>query len=69
LKGSQLYWRAVRESLSSKALTIIDPRAAGQQHLLLADPAEIGGRAFLQRALPQTTGDQMDSEPVPFEER
>jgi len=68
LTGSQLYWQAVRESLSSKALTIIDPRAAGQQHLLLADPAEIGGRAFLQQVLPQT-GDQMDSEPVPLEDR
>lgn len=67
LTGSQLYWGTVRDSLGSKALTIVDPQAASKQHLLLTDPAELGGAAFLQRTLPEADT-EMEPEQIPFEE-
>jgi len=43
LTASQLYWQTIEQVLSSRPLTIIDPRAAGKQHLMLIDPAKLGG--------------------------
>ena len=34
-----LYFRAIDTALSGRPLTILDPRATGRKHLLLADPA------------------------------
>ncbi len=37
LTSRKLYWDAVTESLSQRSLTIVDPKAAGRQHLWLGD--------------------------------
>ncbi len=37
LTSLKLYWDAVTESLSQRPLTIVDPKAAGRQHLWLGD--------------------------------
>ena len=37
LTSLKLYWDAVTESLSQRSLTIVDPKAAGRQHLWLGD--------------------------------
>ncbi len=38
LTKQRLYWDTVIETLSERPLTIVDPRAAGRQHLWLGDP-------------------------------
>ena len=37
LTSRKLYWDTVTESLSQRSLTIVDPKAAGRQHLWLGD--------------------------------
>ncbi len=38
LSGTHLYWEYVGPSLMNRPLTIVDPRIAGRQHLLLLEP-------------------------------
>jgi Cu+-exporting ATPase len=52
LTGSQLYWKTIEETLSTRPLTIIDSNASGRQHLLLADPAAFGGVPALRQSFP-----------------
>ncbi len=49
----QLYWQAIEDTLSTRPLTIIDPAAAGRQHLLLADPFSLGNGPLMQSGFPQ----------------
>lgn len=48
LTGTTLYFQAVTDALSGKTLTIIDPKVAGQQRLLLIDPDQFSSPALLQ---------------------
>lgn len=57
----QLYWQAIEDTLSTRPLTIIDPAAAGRQHLLLADPFSFGNAPLMQPGIPQP--DQQLAEP------
>ena len=41
LTSLKLYWDAVTESLAQRSLTIIDPKAAGRQHLWLGDAPQL----------------------------
>jgi hypothetical protein len=52
LTSMRLYWRAIEQALSSRPLTIIDPKAAGRRHLFLADPAELKALGTLNSATP-----------------
>ncbi|MBW3542905.1 MAG: protease modulator HflK, partial [Planctomycetes bacterium] len=51
LTGLALYWQAMEDTLASRPLTIVDPDVAGRQHVLLADPLDLGGGALLAPAL------------------
>jgi Cu+-exporting ATPase len=51
LTGSELYWDTIDKTLSARPLTIIDPKAAGRKHLLLADPFSFGNGPLLQPIL------------------
>jgi regulator of protease activity HflC (stomatin/prohibitin superfamily) len=53
LTTAQFYWKTIKETLSTRPLTIIDPAAAGRQHLLLANPNEFGGTPLLNTITPQ----------------
>ncbi|MBT4868108.1 MAG: cation-translocating P-type ATPase family protein [Planctomycetaceae bacterium] len=59
LTGSELYWDTVGQTLSARPLTIIDPKAAGRKHLLLADPFSYGNGPLLQ---PMLTPDETQIE-------
>jgi Cu+-exporting ATPase len=61
LTGSELYWDTVGQTLSARSLTIIDPKAAGRKHLLLADPFSFGNGPLLQ---PMLTPDETQIEPA-----
>lgn len=54
LTGLHLYWETMEETLSTRPLTILDPKASGQQHLLLADPFALGNGGVLPAALPRS---------------
>ena len=47
LSGTHLYWEYVGPSLLNRPLTIIDPRLAGRQHLLLLEPNAVLSPAML----------------------
>ncbi|MCA9116133.1 MAG: cation-translocating P-type ATPase family protein [Planctomycetaceae bacterium] len=49
LTGSELYWNMITEALAGRPLTVLDPRAGGRRHLLLASPEEIGAGRLLQQ--------------------
>ena len=57
LTGLQLYWNTIDQALSSRPVTIIDPKVAGKQHLLLADPLMLGNVNSLQSTFP-TRGEE-----------
>ncbi len=38
LTATELYWRTIEDALSARKLTILDPKAVGRRHLLLANP-------------------------------
>ena len=47
LTRQHLYWTAITEILSKRTLTIIDPDAAGRQHLWMSNPVpELMGPAL-----------------------
>lgn len=48
----QLYFNAIERALSGRSLTVLDPEAAGRQHLLLTDPRS-GATPLLAPPLPQ----------------
>ena len=57
LSGTELYWSTVGETLSSRPLTIIDPKAAGRKHLLLVDPFALGAGTILPDRLQPPEGE------------
>ncbi|MAG93866.1 MAG: hypothetical protein CMJ48_08975 [Planctomycetaceae bacterium] len=61
LTTAQLYFAAVIEALSSRPLTIVDPKVSGRQHLLLADPFLLGGGG----AMPLLTPSREEAAPPP----
>lgn len=65
LTARQLYQRAVTQALGARPLTIVDPKAAGRQHLMLIDPEQLSGGRILQPALtaPETQ-DRLPTEPA-----
>ncbi|NOX55955.1 MAG: cation-translocating P-type ATPase family protein, partial [Planctomycetes bacterium] len=57
LTGVQMYLRTIEESLSGRPLTILDPKVAGRQHLLLADPLFFGNVNAIQQTFPTGRGE------------
>lgn len=41
LTGSQLYWQAIVESLSDRAVTVVDPKAGGRKRFFLGGPDDL----------------------------
>jgi hypothetical protein len=62
LTGLEIYWKTMKETLSTRPLTIIDPSASGRQHLLLLNPNELGSMPVLKGLSPQ------DKPQTPFPE-
>lgn len=56
LTGLQLYWKAIEETLSTRPLTVVDPKAAEKQHFLMIDPFEMGSMPAFQSAFPRDEG-------------
>jgi len=52
LSGTELYWTTIGETLSKRPLTILDPKAGGRRHILLASPFDLGGAGSLQPLFP-----------------
>ncbi len=48
LTGRQLYWQAVVDSLSGRAVTIVDPKAGGHKRLLLGNPDDLRNGGLLR---------------------
>ncbi len=50
LTSRQLYWQAITDTLSARAITIVDPKAGGHQRLLLGSPDDLRGGGVLRDA-------------------
>jgi P-type Cu+ transporter len=50
LASRHLYWQAVIDSLSGRAVTIIDPKAGGHKRLFLGGPDDLRGGGLLRDA-------------------
>jgi regulator of protease activity HflC (stomatin/prohibitin superfamily) len=48
LTGLRLYWQAITDSLSNRAITVIDPKAGGRKRLFLAGPDDIRTGALIK---------------------
>ena len=62
LSGTHLYWEYVGPSLLNRPLTIIDPRLAGRQHLLLLEPNAVLSPAMLAPLTTPETEKPVDPE-------
>ncbi|GAB4137028.1 MAG: hypothetical protein Tsb009_04360 [Planctomycetaceae bacterium] len=49
----EFYWKTIVETLSTRPLTIIDPRAAGRKHLLLFNPDQWNSPVPLRATFPE----------------
>ncbi len=67
LTGRWMYWKTIEETLSTRPLTIVDPKVSGRQHLLLIDPFELGGMRALEPSFPRD--EQRSPFPEPGEPR
>ena len=65
LTSTQLYWSTIEQTLVSRPLTIIDPKAAGKQTLLLVDPERLGAAGALQQSFPPRDEAYQTEEPRP----
>ena len=61
LTRTHLFWKTISQTLTNRPLTIIDPQAAGRQHMLLIDPDEFSADSLLQPVMLQPTRDAADS--------
>ena len=50
LTGQYLYWTSVSDVLSQRPLTVIDPKAAGRQHVWIGEPPP--SAAFMPMPMP-----------------
>jgi membrane protease subunit HflK len=50
LTSRQLYWQAVTDSLSARAVTIVDPKAGGHKRLFLGSPDDLRAGGLLRDA-------------------
>lgn len=57
LTRTHLFWQTVQRALSGRPLTIVDPAAAGRQHLLLIDPDDFSSGTFIPPTLLQPEAD------------
>jgi hypothetical protein len=48
LTGRHLYWQAVIDSLSGRAVTIVDPKAGGHKRFLLGSPDDLRNGGLLR---------------------
>jgi regulator of protease activity HflC (stomatin/prohibitin superfamily) len=70
LTSQQLLWQALEDVLSRRALTIVDPQAAGSQRLLLGNPGVPASAASglfdsSMRGRSPETRDNLDRRPAP----
>ena len=50
LTSSQLYWQTIVDSLSDRALTVIDPKAGDRKRFFLGGPEDLKGSALIRDA-------------------
>jgi P-type Cu+ transporter len=74
LTGSQLYWQAIVESLSDRAVTVVDPKAGGRKRLYLGGPDDLRAGQLIRdseseaaptNARPQSATDRLAPDQAP----
>jgi len=65
LTSSQLYWQAIVESLSDRAITVIDPKAGGRKRFFLGGPDDLRAGPLIRESESDVPPANPRPEPAP----